>query len=72
MPGSERFEKPELTGEDAAVRTGAELIGDEAGMEMDTTPVEQRAKHELSMLHASHGPSISMGFHDIHGDDTFS
>ena len=48
MPGSERFEKPELTGEDAAVRRGAELIGDEAGMEMDATPAEQRARHELS------------------------
>ena len=48
MPGSERFEKPELTGEDAAVRRGAELIGDGAGMEMDATPVEQRARHELS------------------------
>ena len=24
------------------------------------------------MLHVSHGPPISMNFHDVHGDDTFS
>ena len=48
MPGSERFEKPELAGEDAAVRRGAEVIGDEAGIEMDATLAEQRVRHELS------------------------
>ena len=45
--GSERYEKPELTGEAAAVRREAELIGDEVGMEMDATLAEQRVRHEL-------------------------
>ena len=48
MPGSERFEKAELMGEDAAVRRGAGLIGDEAGMEMDAALAEQRTRQELS------------------------
>ena len=50
-PGSRRFEKPELTGEDArkeldaTERRGAELSGDKPRMEMDAT--ERRAA-ELS------------------------
>ena len=39
--------KPELTGEDAVVRGVPELMGDEIGMEMDTTLAEQRVRHEL-------------------------
>ena len=42
-PGSKRYEKPELTGEDARKeldatgRRGAELRGDEPRMELDAT-----------------------------------
>ena len=51
--GSRRYEKPELTGEDArkemdaAERRKAELAGEETRMEMETTPAGRKVLHEL-------------------------
>ena len=51
--GSRRYEKPELTGEDArkemdaAERRKAELPGEETRMEMEATPAERKVLHEL-------------------------
>ena len=48
-----RYEKPELTGEDArkemdaAERRKAELPGQESVMEVDATPAENRVTYEL-------------------------
>ena len=53
MSGSRRYEKPELTGEDArkemdaAERRKAELPGQETVMEVDATPAENRVIYEL-------------------------
>ena len=52
-PGSKRWEKPELMGEDARKEMGAveirgaELTGGELRMEMDTSLAEHRVIHEL-------------------------
>lgn len=52
-PGSRRYEKPELTGEDArkemdaAERRRAELSGQQVRMEMEATPAGNMVAHEL-------------------------
>ena len=52
-PGSKRYEKPELTGEDARKELDAterripELAGEQTRMEMDALPAENRGIHEL-------------------------
>ena len=53
-PGSKRYKKPELTGEDARVeleateRRIAELAGEQVRMEMEATAVGNRVIYELT------------------------
>ena len=52
-PGSKRYEKPELTGEDSRMEMsgvetrGAELTGGELRIDMDATQAEHGVIHEL-------------------------
>ena len=52
-PGSRRYEKPELTGEDArkemdaAERMKPELAGEQTRMELEAMAAEERVIHEL-------------------------